>query len=203
VAEASPASGSLGKRNGAYARSRLFRFGVWALAGAAVLILWHAIRDGMITGNERLHTIEGVVVEHQSTETSGTTRVRLSTGGTNKIQGERRLHTSLKVRQRNGVIANFTADEWFGTPKAGWEGQPIQVQYDDNNNIYGIKVAGEVIRDPETTRRNRKIDNKTATPLMVFLLVLGVPLTLIGYVIHLSTRSRPVAPPPLPQSSRT
>lgn len=155
----------------------------------------------MIAGNERLHTIEGIVVEHQSTETSGTNRVRLSTGGTNKVQSERKLHTSLKVRQRNGAIASFTADEWFPTPKAGWEGQPIQVQYDDNNNIYGIKVADEVIRDPETTRKNRKIDNKRATPLMVFLLVLGVPLTLIGYVIHLSTRSRAAGPPPLPQSS--
>jgi hypothetical protein len=191
VADTSSVDGPPGNKNSAYARSRLFRFGVWALAGAAILILWHAIRDGMIAGSERLHTIEGIVVEHQSTETSGTNRVRLSTGGTNKIQGERRLHTSLKVRQGNNVIAHFTADEWFPTPKAGWEGQPIQVQYDNNNNIYGIKVAGEVVRDPETTRKNRKIDNKTTTPLMVFLLVLGVPLTLIGYVIHLSTRSRP------------
>ena len=203
MAVASPADGSSGKKNGAYSRSRLFRIGVWALAGAAVLILWHAIQDGMIAGNERLHTIEGIVEEHRSTETSGTNRVRLSTGGTNKIQGERKLHTTLKVRQRNGVIASFSADEWFPTPKAGWEAQPIQVQYDDNNNIYGIKVAGEVVRAPETTRKNRRIDNKTATPLMVFLIVLGVPLTLIGYVIHLSTRSRPAGPPPLPQSSGT
>jgi hypothetical protein len=200
VAEASPPGGSLEKKN-AYARSRLFRFGVWALAGAAVLILWHAIKDGMIAGNERLHTIEGIVTEHRSTETSGTNRVRLSTGGTNRIQGDRILHTSLKVRRSNGVIASFSADEWFPTPKAGWEGQPIEVRYDDNNNIYGIKVAGEVIRDPETSRKNRKIDNKTATPLMVFLLVLGVPLTLIGYVMHLSTRSHAGGPPPLPESS--
>ena len=203
MAEASPVAGLSGKKSSAYARSRVFRIGVWALAGAAVLILWHAIRDGMITGNERLHTMEGIVEEHRSTETSGTNRVRLSTGGTNKIQGERKLHTSLKIRQKNGVIATFAADEWFPTPNAGWEGQPIQVQYDGNNIIYGIKVAGEVVRDPETTRKNRKIDNKAATPLMVFLLVLGVPLTLIGYVMHLSTRSGVAGPPPLPQRSET
>jgi hypothetical protein len=196
-----PSGGSFsGKKKSAYAQSRVFRIGVWALAGAAVIIFWHAIKDGMISGNERLHTIEGFVVEHRSTEASGTNRVRLSTGGTNKIQGERRLHTSLKVRQKNDVIASFSADEWFPTPKTGWEGQPIQVQSDDNNNIYGIKVAGEVIRDPETSRKNRKIENKKATPLMVFLVVLGAPLTLIGYFMHLSTRSRPVRPPPLPQS---
>ena len=196
---ASSADGSSGKKKSAYARSRLFRFGVWALGGAVVIILWHAIKDGMIAGNERLHTIEGIVVEHRATETSGTNRVRLRTGGMNTIQGERNLHTSLKVRQTNGVIASFSADEWFPTPKAGWEGQPIAVQYDDNNNIYGIKVAGELIRDPETSRKNRKIDNKKATPLMVFLIVLGVPLTLIGYIMHLSTRSRGAGPPPVPQ----
>jgi hypothetical protein len=201
VAVASSADGSSGKKNSAYARSRLFRFGVWALGGAVIIILWHAIKDGMIAGNDRLHTIEGIVAEHRATETSGTNRVRLRTGGTNTIQGERNLHTSLKVRQTNGVIASFSADEWFPTPKAGWEGQPIQVQYDDNNNIYGIKVAGELIRDPETSRKNRKIDNKKATPLMVFLIMLGVPLTVVGYIMHISTRSRGTGPPPLPQVS--
>jgi hypothetical protein len=201
VAVASSAGVSSNKKDNAYARSRLFRVGVWALAAALVIILWHAIKDGMIAGSERLHTIEGIVAEHSATETSGTNRVRLPTGGTNRMQGDRNLHTSLEVRQTNGVIASFAADEWFPTPKTGWEGQPIQVQYDDNNNIYGIKVAGEVIRDVETSRKNRKIDNKSTTPLMVFLIVLGAPLTLIGYIMHLSTRSRAVAPPPLPQGS--
>lgn len=199
MAVASSANGSSREKNSAYARSRLFRFGVWALAGAVVVILWHAVKDGMIAGHERLHTIDGIVAEHRSTETTGTHKVRLRTGGTNRIQGERILRTSLKVRQTNGAIASFSADEWFPTPKAGWEGQPIQVQYDDNNNIYGIKVAGEVIRDPETSRKNRKIDNSKATPLMVFLIVLGLPLTVTGYVLHLATRPRAVGPPPLPQ----
>jgi len=155
----------------------------------------------MISGTEKLHAIEGTVVEHRSTERPGGTKVRLRTGGMSKIQGQRELHTELKVRQSNGAIAEFSANEWFPTPKSGWEGQAIRVQYDDRNNIYGIDVAGEVIRDVETSRKNRRIDNKSTQPLMVFLIVLGLPLTMIGYVIHLSGRGGSAGPPPVPQSS--
>ena len=185
-------------KNSAYARSRTFRLGVWALAWAVGLILWHAVKDGLVAKKESLRTVEGTVVEHRSTETAGGGRARLGTGGTARIQGQRQQHTALRIRQGDGTVADFSADEWFPTPKAGWEGQPIRVQHDARGNLYEITVAGEVIRDVATSQKYREIDNKKQQPLMVFLIVVGVPLTVIGYVIHLVTRSRPTAPPPLP-----
>jgi hypothetical protein len=185
-------------KTSAYSRSRTFRLGVWALAAAAALIAWHAIKDGMVAGNERLFTEEGTVVEHRSTETRGENRVRLRTGGTNTIQGQRQLKTYLRIKKRDGTIAEFSAPEWFPTPKAGWEGQRIRVQHDSLGNLYEIVVAGEVVRDAETTRKYRRIDNKKSDPLMVFLIVAGVPLTLIGYV---TSRKGKQTPPPLPSGA--
>ena len=185
-------------KSSAYSRSRTFRLGVWALAGAAVLIAWHAIRDGMVAGNEKLFTTEGTVVEHRSTETSSDNRVRLRSGGTNRMQSQRELKTYLRIQKRDGTIADFTAEEWFPTPQRGWQGQPIRVQHDSRGNLYEIVVAGEVVRDVATTRKYRRIDNKKSQPLMVFLIVLGVPLTLFGY---LTSRLRRQAPPPLPVPS--
>lgn len=166
--------------------------------GAAILILWAAVKDASTAKRENLYTIDGTVVEQRSTETAGGSRVRLGTGGTARIQGERKLHTALRIRKSDGTIANFSADEWFPTPKTGWEGQPIRVQHDARGNLYEIAVAGEVVRDVETTLKYRKIDNKKKEPLMVFLIVIGVPLTIVGYLLHFFTRPRPTQPPPLP-----
>jgi hypothetical protein len=176
-------------KTSSYSRSRTFRFGVWALAGAAVLIAWHAIKDGMVAGNERLVTEEGIVVEHRSTESRGDNRVRLRTGGTNRIQGERQLKTYLRIKKRDGTIAEFSAPEWFPTPKAGWEGQPIRIQHDSSGNLYEIVVAGEVVRDAETTRKYRRIDNKKSDPLMVFLIGVGAALTLIGFLADATAKA--------------
>lgn len=187
-------SAALSKKS-AYARSRIFRFGVWALAAAAALIVWHGIQDSLIAKRENLRTVEGIVVEERSTETSGRSRVRLSTGGTSNVQGTRTLKTVLRIQKRDGTIAEFTASEWFRTPKAGWKGQPIRVQHDSLGYLYEIVLAGEVIRDVETTRRYRKIDNKSNTGLWIFLLLTGIPLTLVGYLLSLR---RPAGPPPLP-----
>ena len=182
-------------KKSAYARSRTFRFGVWALAAAAALIAWHGIQDSLIAKRENLRTVEGIVVEERSTETSGRSRVRLSTGGTSNVQGARTLKTVLRIQKRDGTIAEFTASEWFRTPKAGWKGQPIRVQHDSLGYLYEIVVAGEVIRDVETTWRYRKIDNKSNTGLWIFLLMIGIPLTIVGYLLSLR---RPTGPPPLP-----
>jgi hypothetical protein len=165
------------------------------LAGAVALIAWHAIKDSLITKRENLRTVEGTVIEHRSTETSAKTRVKLARGGTQSMQGTRQLKTVLRIQKRDGTIAEFTASEWFPTPKRGWEGQPIRIQHDSLGYLYEIIVAGEVIRDVETTWKYRKIDNKSGTGLWIFLLVTGVPVTIIGYL--LSLRQRPV-PPPLP-----
>lgn len=182
-------------KKSAYARSRTFRFGVWALAAAAGLIIWHAIQDSLIAKRENLQTVEGTVVEHRSTETSGRSRVKLSSGGTSSIQGARTLKTLLRIQKRDGTIAEFTASEWFPTPGAGWRGQPIRVQHDSLGYLYEIVVAREVIRDVETSWKNRKIDNKSKTGLWIFLLMIGIPLTIVGYLLSLR---RPVGPPPLP-----
>jgi hypothetical protein len=185
-------------KTSAYSRSRTFRIGVWALAGAAGLIAWQGIKDGLIAGDEKLFTVEGTVVEQHSTEATGVNRVRMPTGGSNRIQGERKLKTYLQIQKRDGAIAKFSASEWFRTPKAGWEGQLIRVQHDAGGNLYEIEVAGEVVRDVETTRKYRKIDHKKSQPLMVFLIVTGVPLTLVGYLLSLLGRRRPAPiPPPL------
>ncbi len=182
-------------KKSAYARSRTFRFGVWALAGAAGLIIWHAIQDSLIAKRESLRTVEGIVVEHRSTETSRRSRVKLSTGGTTSVQGTRALKTVLRIQKHDGTIADFTASEWFRTPRAGWNRQPIRVQHDSLGYLYEIVVAGEVIRDVETSWRNRKIDNKSNTGLWIFLLMTGIPLTIVGYLLSLR---RPAGPPPLP-----
>lgn len=189
------ASSAAAPRKSAYARSRTFRFGVWALAAAAGLIVWHAAQDSLIAKRENLRTVEGTVVEHRSTETSGRSRVKLSSGGTSSLRGTRTLKTVLRIQKRDGTIAEFTASEWFQTPKAGWKGQPIRVQHDSLGYLYEIVVAGEVIRDVETSWKNRKIDNKSKTKLWIFLLMIGIPLTIIGYLLSLR---RQVGPPPLP-----
>lgn len=154
--ETPPASLAAIKKS-AYARSRTFRLGVGMLAGAAALIAWHAVRDSLIAKRENLRTVEGTVVEHRSSETSGTSRVKLAKDGTQSIQGSRQLKTVLRIQKRDGAIVEFTASEWFPTPKAGWERQPIRVQHDSLGYLYEIVVAGEVIRDVETSWRNRKI----------------------------------------------
>jgi hypothetical protein len=192
---ASPAA--IPKRS-AYARSRTFRLGVWMLAGAVALIVWHGVQDLMIAKRENLRTVEGIVVEERSSETSGTSRVKLARGGTQSIQGNRKLKTVLRIQKRDGTIAEFTASEWFPTPKGGWENQPIRVQHDSLGYLYEIVVAGEVIRDVETSYRNRKIDNKSNTGLWIFLLLTGLPLTLVGYVLSLWPKA---GPPPLPTAS--
>jgi hypothetical protein len=184
-------------KRSAYARSRTFRFGVWMLAGAVALIVWHGIQDSLIAKRENLRTVEGTVVEHRSTETSGTSRVKLARGGTQTIQGSRKLRTVLRIRKRDGAIAEFTASEWFRTPKEGWENQPIRVQHDSLGYLYEIVVAGEVIRDVETTWRYRKIDNKSNTGLWIFLLLTGLPFTIVGYLLSLRAKA---GPPPLPRS---
>ena len=111
------------------------------------------------------------------------------------VQGNRKLQTVLRIQKRDGAIVEFTASEWFQTPKAGWRGQPIRVQHDSLGYLYEIVVAGEVIRDVETSVRNRKIDNKSNTGLWIFLLLTGIPLTIVGYLLSLQ---RKVGPPPLP-----
>lgn len=121
--------------------------------------------------------------------------MRLSTSGTSNVQGTRTLKTVLRIQKRDGTVAEFTASEWFRTPKAGWKGQPIRVQHDSLGYLYEIVVAGEVIRDVETTWRYRKIDNKSNTGLWIFLLMIGIPLTIVGYLLSFR---HPVGPPPLP-----
>jgi hypothetical protein len=167
------------------------------LAGAGALIAWHAIKDSLIAKRENLRTVEGTVVEHRWTETSGKSRVKLAKGGTQSIQGSRQLQTVLRIQKRDGAIVEFTASEWFRTPKSGWENQPIRVQHDSLGYLYEIVVAGEVIRDVETTWRYRKIDNKSNTGLWIFLLMTGLPLTIVGYLLSLR---RETGPPPLPRS---
>jgi len=168
------------------------------LAGAVALIAWHAIRDSLIAKRENLRTVEGIVVEHRSSETSGKSRVKLAKGGTQSLQGNRKLKTVLRIQKHDGAIAEFNASEWFPTPKAGWKNQPIRVQHDSLGYLYEIVVAGEVIRDVETSWKNRRIDNKSNTGLWIFLLVTGLPLTIVGYL--LSIRAKP-GPPPLPRSA--
>ena len=76
--------------------------------------------------------------------------------------------------------------------------QPIRVQHDSLGYLYEIVVAGEVIRDVETSWKNRKIDNKSNTGLWIFLLVTGLPVTIAGYLLSLR---REAGPPPLPGSA--
>ncbi len=185
------------KKPSAYARSRLFRWGVWALAGAAGVILWGAIKDAMIAGKEKLFTLEGVVLEERSIETGGGSRVRLGTGGSARIQGQPTQKTFLKVRSNEGLVKEFTESEWYRTPKAGWVNQPIRMQYDSFGRIYEIVVAGEVIRDVETTQKYRKIDNRKSMQFVTFLIVVGVPMVVIGWLLSLLRRK---GPPPLPGS---
>jgi hypothetical protein len=187
------------EKSSAYARSRCFRWGVWALAAALVLIIWGAIKDSMIADKAKLFTLNGVVLEERSTETGGGTRVRLGTGGSARMQGDRKQTMYLKVRSKEGLVKEFTESEWYQTPKAGWVNQPIRMQYDSLGRIYEIEVAGELIRSAETTVKYRKIDNKKSIQLIVFLIVTGTPMVIIGWLLSLRKPMAP-APPPLPVS---
>ena len=191
-------------KTSAYSRSRTFRWGVWALGLAFVLILWGALKDSMIAKKESLFTLDGVVLEHRTSESGGNSRVRLKTGGSASIQGQPTQKTYLKVKSKEGLIKEFNQDEWYPTPKAGWGGQPIRVQYDRFDNLYEIVVAGELIRDASTTVKYRKIDNKKSMQFIVFLIVVGAPMTVIGFLLSLRrpnppTTPPPSSPPPIPQ----
>ena len=197
--DTSPALPQSREKSSVYARSRCFRWGVWALGAALVLIIWGAIKDSMIADKAKLFTLNGVVLEERSTETGGGTRVRLGTGGTARMQGDRKQKMYLKVKSKEGLVKEFTESEWYQTPKAGWVNQPIRMQYDSLGRIYEIEVAGELIRSAETTVKYRKIDNKKSIQLIVFLIVTGTPMVIIGWLISLRKPMAP-APPPLPVS---
>lgn len=169
------------------------------MAAALVLIIWGAIKDSMIADKAKLFTLNGVVLEERSTETGGGTRVRLGTGGSARMQGDRKQTMYLKVRSKEGLVKEFTESEWYQTPKAGWVNQPIRMQYDSLGRIYEIEVAGELIRSAETTVKYRKIDNKKSIQLIVFLIVTGTPMVIIGWLLSLRKPMAP-APPPLPVS---
>lgn len=163
------------------------------LAGALMLIVWHGIKDSMIASKAKLFTLDGVVLEERSWEVGGNSRVRLGTGGTARIQGQPTQRSYLKVRSKEGLVKEFEQDEWYPTPKAGWVNQPIRVQYDSLGNLYEIEVAGELIRSADKTVEYRKIDNKKTQPLMVFLIVFGTPMLVIGWLLSLR---QPIAPIP-------
>jgi hypothetical protein len=63
------------KKTSAYSRSATFRLGVWALAGAGALILWHGFWDTLEDRSVKLVTDEGIVLEHRSTETREDKRI--------------------------------------------------------------------------------------------------------------------------------
>jgi hypothetical protein len=173
------------KKASAYSRSRLFRWGLWMLAGAVGLMVWHGIKDSMISKKETLFTLSGVVLEERSWEAGGNTSIRLRTGGSARVQDQPTQKSYLKVRSDEGVVKEFEQDQWYPTPKAGWVNQPIRLQYDSLDNIYEIEVAGEMIRSTDTTQKYRKIDNKKNQSLMVFLIVFGTPMVLVGWLLSL------------------
>jgi hypothetical protein len=171
---------------------------------AFVLILWGAVKDSMIAKKENLYVLDGVVLDHRTSESGGNSRVRLKTGGSANIQGQPTQKTYLKVQSKEGLIKEFNQDEWYRTPKAGWIGQAIRVQYDSLGNLYEVVVAGELIRDASTTVKYRKIDNRKNMQFIVFLIVVGVPMTLIGFLLSLRRPNPPTtppsgSPPPIPQ----
>ncbi len=167
------------------------------LAGALVIIVWHGIKDSMIASKAKLFTLEGVVLEERSWEAGGNSRVRLGTGGSARIQGQPTQRSYLKVRSKEGMVKEFEQDEWYPTPKVGWLNQPIRVQYDSLGNLYEIEVAGEPIRSADRTVAYRKIDNKKAQPLMVFLIVFGTPMLVLGWLLSLRA-PKSAGPPPMP-----
>lgn len=175
-------------KSSAYSRSKVFRWGVWLLAGATAIMVWQGVRDSMISSKASLLTLEGTVLEERSWEVGGNSSVRLGSGGSAKVQGQATQRSFLKLKSKDGLVKEFEQDEWYPTPKAGWVNQPVRVQYDSGGNLYGIEVAGEVIRKADDTVKYRKIDNKKNQPFMVFLFVVGAPLTLIGWVLSLSGR---------------
>jgi hypothetical protein len=168
------------------------------LAGALALIVWHGIKDSMIASKEKLFTLAGVVLEERSWEVGGNSRVRLSTGGSARIQGQPTQRSFLKVRSKEGLVKEFEQDEWYPTPKVGWVNQPVRLQYDSLDNLYEIEVAGELIRSAEKTVQYRKIDNKKNQQIMVFLIVFGTPMVVIGWLLSLRQPKAPAPPTPLP-----
>lgn len=165
------------------------------LAGALGLIVWHGIKDSMIVSREKLFSLNGEVLEERMWEVGGKSKVRLSTGGSARIQGQPTQRSYLKVRSKEGMVKEFEQDEWYPTPKAGWVNQPIRMQYDSHGNIYEIEVAGEMIRSAEKTVQYRRIDNKKNQQLMVFLLVFGTPMTVIGWLLSRIKPKAAGAPP--------
>lgn len=169
------------------------------LAGAVLIMVWNGVKGSMISKKESLLTLQGVVLEERSWETGGKTKVRLGTGGSAGIQGQPTQRSYLKVRSKEGLVKEFEQDEWFPTPKVGWVNQPVRVQYDSHGNLYEIEVAGEMIRSAEKTVTYRKIDSKKNEQLMVFLIVFGGPMLVVGWLLSLrKPKAVVVGPPPVP-----
>jgi hypothetical protein len=170
------------KKTSAYSRSATFRLGVWALAGAGALILWHGFWDQLEDRSVTLVTEDGIVTEHRSS-------------GSNHIQGEHQVKTHLQIQKPGGAVSEFTESESYPTPKSGWLNQPIRVRRDAFGHLYEIIVAGETVRDVETTWKYQRIDRWKQRRMILFLMIAGMPLTIIGYL--LSFRRQPSVTPPL------
>lgn|GEM_PF-3052664 len=186
-------------KTSAYARSRLFRWGVWILIVAAVLIAWNAIKTASVAKVENLQTLEGTVVDYRTGTTSQPYGVRSG----KRYRGSARPLNVLRIETSDGRITEFSSSDWIRPPKFGWRrGVPISVKYSVGRDLYEVVVAGEVLQDVATTQQKRRAAGQTTRTFAALLLVIGVLAVAIGFLMSLQGETKPplppATPPPLP-----
>ena len=148
-------------KTGVYSRSAAFRWGVWMVALAAVIIGWTSLRESVT--QEKLQTAEGTLVDYGPVPGPSQKPLNL-----------------LRLQKPDETLLMFGSWEALRDPKAGWQkGQPIRVTYDVRKKLYEVVVAGEVILDTQPPgSRTRKVLRLVG----VILFLIGVPLAAVAYV---------------------
>ena len=149
-----------------YSRSAAFRWGVWTVALAVVLIIWSSLGDPL--NREKLQTAEGTLVDYGPGPVPSSTQRPLNL---------------LRLQKPDGTLVMFGSWEPLRAPKAGWQkGQPIRVKHDVRDKLHQVVIADEVILDIPQTQPKENGQSKIARLLGILLFLIGLPLTVVGYV---------------------
>jgi hypothetical protein len=142
-----------------------------------------------------LKTLEGIVIEYRTESAPPRYGVKSGT----RYRGSAQPRNVLRIQPRDGEVTEFISTDWIRPPKFGWrKGQLVRVKYDGRRDLYEVVVGDEILQDVATTQQKRKESGRSAQTFAVLLLVVGLPLTVVGYLLSLSSKDKPGTTPPLP-----
>jgi hypothetical protein len=185
-----------------YARSRAFRWGVWLLAIAGVLIAWSAVKKSTAKP-DNLYTTEGTLVDYRAQTSSPQYGVQPG----RRYRGSARTTYYVRIQKADGTINEFSSRYPIPSPIPGWQsGLPARVSHDALRTVYGVEIAGEMLQEAAAAQQRQANAARSTDIFGVLLLIIGLSLVAVGYLLSLQNRSKPPpthsVPPPLPDNLR-